>query len=68
MSEVLCHSPESKFTGKAQSCVLYNEFENNTFKITATSPRGYISSSMHHMDMSARQWRCASKDKLTKYI
>ena len=28
----------------------------------------HISSSMHHMDMSARQWRCASKDKLTKYI
>ena len=28
----------------------------------------HISSSMHHMDMAAHHWWCASKDKLTKYI
>ena len=39
ISEVLWHSTECSFTASAQ-VVLYNEFENDTFKITATSRRG----------------------------
>ena len=39
-SEVLWHSPEVDFTGNAKANILYNEFENYIFQITATSPRG----------------------------
>ena len=34
--EVLWHSPDSKFTMNAQAIILYGEFENYTFGITAT--------------------------------
>ena len=37
---LLWHSPESNCTVNAQITVLYNEFENYTFKIIPTSPRG----------------------------
>ena len=40
ISEVLWHSPKSNLTVSAQATILYNEFENYTFKITAISPRG----------------------------
>ena len=39
-SEVLWHSPESNYTVSAQAPILYNKFENYTFKISATSPKG----------------------------
>ena len=35
------HSPESNFTTSAHTIILYNEFENDTFKITPASPRGH---------------------------
>ena len=34
------HSPKSYFTASDQATALYNKFENHTFKIKATSPRG----------------------------
>ena len=40
ISEVLWHSPESNFKLSAQATILYNEFENYTFEITATYFRG----------------------------
>ena len=40
ISQILWHSPESNFTLTAHATILYNEFENHTFKIPATSPRG----------------------------
>ena len=40
IDEVLWHSPESNSTKCAHAPILYDEFENYTFKITATSPRG----------------------------
>ena len=36
--EVLWHSSESNFIASAQATVVYNEFENYTFKINAISP------------------------------
>ena len=36
----LWHSPESNFTMRAQATILYDEFENYTLKMIATSPRG----------------------------
>ena len=40
ISEVPWHSSESKLTVSSQAIILYNEFENYAFKITAISPRG----------------------------
>ena len=40
VNEVLWQSPEINFTANAQLDILYNEFENGTFEITATSLRG----------------------------
>ena len=40
ISEVLWHSTLSNFPVSAQATILYNMFQNYTFKITATSPRG----------------------------
>ena len=40
ISEVLWHTPESEFMVSAQATILYNEFENYTFKIAFISPRG----------------------------
>ena len=40
ISEVLWHSPENNFTAIVQSIILYNKFENYTFKIIVTFPRG----------------------------
>ena len=40
ISAALWHSPKSHFTASDQATILHNEFENCTFKITATSPRG----------------------------
>ena len=40
ISEVLWHSPESNLTVSSQDTALYHEFENNIFKIIATSTRG----------------------------
>ena len=37
---VMCHSPQSDFSVSAQATILYNKFENYTFKNTSTSPRG----------------------------
>ena len=34
------HSPERNSTVNAQATFLYKEFENNTFRITAISPKG----------------------------
>ena len=39
ISEVLWHSSDSSLSVNAQVTILYNEFENYTFIITATSPR-----------------------------
>ena len=39
--EAMWHSPESNFTVSAQATILYNEFENHTFEIAATSPSGH---------------------------
>ena len=39
-NEVLWHSPQSNFTASGQAIVLYDEFENFSFDITATSPNG----------------------------
>ena len=36
-SDVLWHLPDSNATGISQGTILYNEFENHTFNITATS-------------------------------
>ena len=36
----LWHSPESNFTANAQANILYNEFANHTFKVSATCSRG----------------------------
>ena len=33
------HLPEGNFTASAEAIILYNEYENSTFKITTTSPR-----------------------------
>ena len=49
--EVLWHSPESNFTMSDQVTILYNEFENHTFKIIATPPRGHslwLSNAVQH--------------------
>ena len=40
MREVLWSSPESSIIASAQATILYNEFENDIFKIIATSPVG----------------------------
>ena len=40
IDEVLWHSFESNFIVSAKATMLYNEVQNDTFKITATSPRG----------------------------
>ena len=40
ISEVLWHWAESNFTASTQALILYNDFENHTFKISFTSPRG----------------------------
>ena len=40
ISEVLWHSPKSNFRASARASVLYGEFENHTFNIFATTPRG----------------------------
>ena len=40
ISEALWHSHESNFKASAPTTFLYNEFENDTFKIIATSPKG----------------------------
>ena len=40
INEVLWYSPESNFPKGAQAVILYNEFVNYTFEITATSSRG----------------------------
>ena len=40
INETLWHSPECKSTACAWATILYNEFENYTFKIMATSARG----------------------------
>ena len=40
ISEVLWHSLKSNFAARAQGTILYNEFENHTLKIIATSTRG----------------------------
>ena len=34
---VLWHSPDRTFTANDRAAILYNEFENDTFKITATA-------------------------------
>ena len=39
ISEALWHSSESSFTTRIQATILCQKFGNNTFKITATSPR-----------------------------
>ena len=39
ISEVLWHLPESNSTVRAPATTLYDEFENYTFQIAATSPR-----------------------------
>ena len=39
ISEVLHHSPEN-FTASAPATILHNQFENYSFKTTATFPRG----------------------------
>ena len=36
--QALRHSPRSNFKTSAQATILYNKFENYTFKLTATSP------------------------------
>ena len=41
ISEVLKHSLDSNFIGGAEATILCYEFENYTFNITATSPRGH---------------------------
>ena len=40
IGEVLWHSSQHNFTVSTQATMLYNKFEFQTFKITATSPRG----------------------------
>ena len=40
MGEVLWHSTQTDFKESAHVTVLHNEFENDTFEIIATSPRG----------------------------
>ena len=42
VSEVLWSSPENNFTVGLQAAILYIEFENYIFKITASSPRGEL--------------------------
>ena len=37
ISDILWHSPESNFTISAPASMLYSEYENHTFKVTATS-------------------------------
>ena len=43
-NEVLRHSPDISFTVSAQAAFLYDDFENQTFKITATPPGAHASS------------------------
>ena len=40
ISEVMWHPPASVYTANAQATVLYNQFKNWTFEITATYPMG----------------------------
>ena len=40
ISGFLCHSCKSDFTARAQITIMWNEFENYTFRFIATSPRG----------------------------
>ena len=40
ISEVLQHSPESNFTGNAPDIYHWYDFENDSFKFRAASPRG----------------------------
>ena len=40
ISDVSWHSSENNWTVSAQAIILYNNFENDALKITATSPRG----------------------------
>ena len=54
ISEVLWHSAESKFTGNDQVTIRYNKFENYTFKIIATSPRGQW---VNVICVTAAEWR-----------
>ena len=55
ISGVLWHSPEIIFTASFQAIIPYNEFENYTVKITATSPRGWWS--IAHIDGLAQDCR-----------
>ena len=36
ISEVLLHSPESNFSGNTQGTILYNQYQNCIFDVTAT--------------------------------
>ena len=38
IGEIMWHSPESNFTASAQATILYHEFKNDVFKITANFP------------------------------
>ena len=42
VSENLRHSPGGNFTTSVKATILYNEYENHTLEITATSPRGQL--------------------------
>ena len=53
--EVLWQSPESNFTVSAEAAILCDEFENYTFKITATSLRGQWVN-MVFLDLSTLMW------------
>ena len=64
ISEVLGHSPEtSNFAANAQTTLLYNEFENYTFKIMITPPRNQWVNTLR-----SRQNGCNFADNIFKGI
>ena len=58
MREVLWHSEESDFAVSAEATFLYKEFENHTFRITATSLNSQWTKSWEHVHEHWCQWIC----------
>ena len=70
ISEVLWHSPERNFTASTQATILYNEFVNYSFEITATSPRGQWVNELIHSSYLLYTASClsCSLDNLSEAI
>ena len=74
INEVLWHSSGGDFVASDQANIQYNKFENYTFEITATSPRGqWVNCSLHLFSMQHHVplWHCTRykvENKLSTHL